>query len=264
MGNLPTIKTFEFHGDHLATFEHDGQHYVAMRPVVEALGMSWGSQSDKLRGNRGKFNCTDIGTVASDGRERSMLSMPIRKLPLWLASINPNKIHDEHRKAKIVLYQEESAVALHDYWTKGVAIKGDYDGLITDLDPKVMQALGGMFKGILVKALTETVPALVQSELADREIGIVRGVTALDVACMAGIENRRGLRGLGNFISNRLRRFHAEKGIALKVRDYGSMVSVYVYDKATAKDWLLNGGKETIQRYVQERRGQSALRLVGS
>jgi len=47
--------------------------------------------------------------------------MPVDKLPLWLVTINPNKIRDVAIRAKVEEYQAESAIALHDYWTKGTA-----------------------------------------------------------------------------------------------------------------------------------------------
>ena len=221
--NAVEIRTFQFDGDFLPTFMHEGEPWVAMRPIVEALGMSWGSQRQKLMSQQGKYQLrADIGTEVKNGQRYRMASMPIAKLPLWLASINPRKIKDKDRREKVELYQEQSAIALHDFWTTGVAIhpavKDDLAGLVTDVDPKVMQALGGMFKGIVGKALTEMVPQMVAQELGDREYGLVRGVTAYDVGNMAGVGDRKGLRGLGGFISNRLRRYHAQKREAVKMK----------------------------------------------
>ena len=44
--------------------------------------------------------------------------MPVRKLPAYLASINPNKVRPELRE-KIILYQNECDDALWNYWMKG-------------------------------------------------------------------------------------------------------------------------------------------------
>ena len=264
MQNQVSVKMFQFEGDRIATFEVEGVPYVAMRRIVDNLGLSWGGQRDKLNAQPQKFNCTDISTVAEDGKIRGMLSIPVSKLPLWLACINPNKIKDKVKRAKVEVYQEKSAQALHDFWNQGLAVRDDYAGLVTDLDPKVMQALGGMFKGIVHKSLTDILPAMVEHAMAEREIGIVHGLTAYDVSEMAGVTDRKGLRGLGNFISHRLRRYHAEKGVAVKIRDYGNMVSVLVYDKMTCKEWLAEGGKQAIKEYVAERRGQTRLKLVST
>lgn len=261
--HTPELVAVAFHGDRLATFMANGEPHVAMRPICEGMGLSWPRQNDKLNGQAQKFSCTHMATTGRDGKSYRMLAMPVRKLNLWLATINPNKVRDAAKRAKIELYQEESAKALFDYWNTGFAVRDDYEGVITDIDPKVMNAIGGMVKGIIQKAITEIVPAMVQQHLAENEIGIVHGVTAYDVTKMAGITDRKGLRGLGRFVSNRLRMVHAQKGVAVKLRDHGSLGSALVYDKATSKDWLASGGKLEITRYVEQRRGQSVLRLVG-
>jgi hypothetical protein len=258
------IASINFHGDHLATFRVGNEPHVAMRPIVEGMGLSWPRQNDKLNGQAAKFSCTHMATTGRDGKSYRMLAMPVRKLNLWLATVNPNKIRDAAKRAKIEMYQEESAQALFNYWNNGIAVRDDHDGVITDIDPKVMNAIGGMVKGIIQKAVTELVPALVQQHLAESEIGIVHGVTAYDVTKMAGVADRKGLRGLGKFVSNRLRLDHAQKGVAVKLRDHGSLGTALVYDKVTAKDWLLGGGKKEIERYVDERRGQGNLRLVAT
>lgn len=120
-GRGTELQSVEFHNDSIDTFEHGGEPYVAMRRVVENLGLSWGSQREKLAAQASKFMCADIGTHDSSGRLQQMFAMPVAKLPLWLATINPNKIKEEAKREKIELYQAESAIALHDYWTKGAA-----------------------------------------------------------------------------------------------------------------------------------------------
>jgi hypothetical protein len=257
------VASLVFHGDRLATFLVAEEPHVAMRPIVEALGLSWGTQVNKINGQMKKFSCVHMNTTGGDGKTYRMLAMPVKKLNLWLATINPNKIKDATRRAKVELYQEESAKALFDYWSTGVAVRDDFDGVITDIDPKVMNAIGGMVKGIVNKALTELVPALVLQHFAESDIGIVHGVTSFDVTQMAGITDRRRLRGLGQFISNRLRMYHAQEGVAVKLRDQGSMGPVLVYDKALSKQWLASGGKSMVEQYVKKRLGQGNLHLVG-
>ncbi|WP_288409430.1 RhuM family protein [uncultured Sphingomonas sp.] len=129
-----TVVSINFHGDEIVTFEHDGKPYVAMRRVCENLGLSWGGQRDKLVRQLDRYQCTDISTMDAAGRVWPMFAMPVARLPLWLAALNPNKIPDPAKRLKVELYQTESAIALHDYWTKGVAINrealvGDTNGL---------------------------------------------------------------------------------------------------------------------------------------
>lgn len=259
------LVTVPFHGDGLVTFEANGEPHVAMRRIVENLGMSWGGQREKLQAQAEKFSCADIRTAGADGKAYDMLAMPVKKLPLWLATINPNKIPDPVRRAKVELYQSESAVALHDYWTKGVAVRGDLDGVLTDIDPSARKVFGGIMKGIIHKELTEAVqsllPALIAQAVTDQQYGVVRGLTAGDVIELAGVKDRKGLKSIPRRVSDRLRQFHAEAGAVVNRATLGCS-KAYIFDAATARRWLDEGGKAMIQQWIAEKRGQGVLRLV--
>ena len=112
--------TAEFLGKEITLVDNNGVAYVAMREIVEGIGLSWGTQSIKLNENSKKFNCFHIETVGADGKNRQMLCMPIKKLNGWLFSINPNKVRAD-LKQRLEEYQEECFLALWDYWTEGIA-----------------------------------------------------------------------------------------------------------------------------------------------
>ena len=108
------ISVVPFHGDSVVTLDADGNQYIVMKPIAEALGLSWATQTAKLQGDA-RFNCFDIETVGMDGKSREMLCIPLKKLNNWLFSINPNEVHP-NLKEKVIQYQEECFEVLHDYW----------------------------------------------------------------------------------------------------------------------------------------------------
>ncbi|WP_447879820.1 phage antirepressor N-terminal domain-containing protein [Serratia fonticola] len=108
----------QFHGQPIITAMVAGVAYVAMRPIVENIGIDWTGQSVKLRNQKEKFNCRDISMVAADGKLRKLLCLPLRKLNGWLFSINPERVRADI-KDKLIQYQEECFAVLHEYWTKG-------------------------------------------------------------------------------------------------------------------------------------------------
>ena len=130
-----------FNGQQIITAMAAGIAYVAMRPVVENLGLDWATQLRKLRGGAGnsnrrdnsivddgrgshmttpsKFGCCDI-SIPSKGGIQKMICIPLKKLNGWLFSINPEKVRADIRD-KLIQYQEECFTVLHDYWTKGKA-----------------------------------------------------------------------------------------------------------------------------------------------
>lgn len=109
-----------FNGQQVLTAVAAGVTYVAMRQIVENIGIDWTGQSVKLRKMKDKFNCRDISMVAADGKIRKLLCLPLKKLNGWLFSINPEKVRADIRD-KLIQYQEECFTVLHDYWTKGNA-----------------------------------------------------------------------------------------------------------------------------------------------
>ncbi|EPE5733995.1 phage antirepressor N-terminal domain-containing protein [Escherichia coli] len=109
-----------FNGQQIITAMAAGVAYVAMKPIVENLGMSWGTQQQKLMKQLDKFNCIHMNMVAADGKLRKLLCLPLKKLNGWLFSINPKKVRADIRD-KLIQYHEECFTVLHDYWAKGKA-----------------------------------------------------------------------------------------------------------------------------------------------
>lgn len=119
-----TLYPVAFHGDTIFCIDYQNQPFTPMRPIVENMGLDWGGQAVKLKANKERWTVEIISTVAQDGVEREMLSMPVRKLPAWLNSINPKKVRPELRP-KIELYQAESDDALWNYWMNGMAERAE-------------------------------------------------------------------------------------------------------------------------------------------
>jgi anti-repressor protein len=124
-----------------------------------------------------------------------------------------------------------------------------------------MNALGGMVKRIVARQLSEVVPALVREQVATGHNAVIQGVSAGQVIEMAGVTARKGLRGLPRWVSSRLYRFHATKGVVVRLASLGSR-QAYVFDPMVSREWLMEGGKAEIEQKVAERRGQGVLRLV--
>jgi P22_AR N-terminal domain len=66
---------------------------VAMRPVVQGMGLNWASQFVKIKANPvlGPTVVT-ITTVAADGKRREMDGLPLNRLNFWLATIQPSRV----------------------------------------------------------------------------------------------------------------------------------------------------------------------------
>lgn len=112
-----------FYGDTLVLVNEGGTPFVAMKPIVENMGISWQGQHAKLTEKFGSV-IKIILTTGGDGKQYEMICLPLRKITAWLYSINPNKASPELHE-KIGRYQAECDDALWNYWTQGQATRPD-------------------------------------------------------------------------------------------------------------------------------------------
>ncbi len=131
---METLKT-DFLGKEITLVNNNGIPYVAMREIVEGIGLDWKGQHKKLSNQMDKFSCGHISTTGSDGKKYEMLCMPIKKLNGWLFSINPNKVRPDLKK-RLEDYQEECFLALWDYWTTGIARRDEVKRKLAEWEEK--------------------------------------------------------------------------------------------------------------------------------
>ena len=106
--------TAEFLGKEVTLVDNNSVAYVAMREIVEGIGLDWKVQHRKLTSHYQKFSCGHITTTGKDGKKYEMLCMPIKKLNGWLFSINPNTVTEgvarrDEVKNKLALWQQKKA-----------------------------------------------------------------------------------------------------------------------------------------------------------
>lgn len=97
--------------------ERDGEDMVAVKPICEALGLSWSRQQKKLSNGAERLRCS-LMAIPSAGGIQNMLCIPIKKVAAWLFTINPNKVKERY-KAAVIAFQDELQHALYAY------VKGD-------------------------------------------------------------------------------------------------------------------------------------------
>lgn len=117
MSNLSPIA---FHGDTIYCVTYNNEPYAPVKPIIENMGLDWKTQYRKIT-NENRWGMV-IMTIplTTEKNTQETCCMPVRKLPAFLATINPKKVKAELRE-KIELYQNECDNALWDYWTKGEA-----------------------------------------------------------------------------------------------------------------------------------------------
>lgn len=174
-----------------------------------------------------------IAIVSEAPRAHEVRSMLIRVFVAWRRGQTGGSLGEQERKT-------------HGGITKSV----------------VRAAIEEMIPEILREALSVILPAMVEQRVATSQVTVGEGWTAGDVIDEAGIKDRRGLRGLANSVSPQLQRFHAQREVAVRLGRLGRN-RAFIFDPVVCREWLHCGGKEMILRFVQQRRGQGALKLIG-
>jgi len=110
----------EFCGALLEGVVSNGCAYVAMKPITEAMGLSWPAQLAKMKDHPALTSTiAEIATVGEDGRRRKMICLPESRLQFWMALIQTGKVRASLRD-KIIKFQIEAADVLHRAFTQGV------------------------------------------------------------------------------------------------------------------------------------------------
>lgn len=114
--------TVNFHRQSIFALEQNGKRWVAMKPIVEAIGLDWVSQHKRLQRDPVLSSTMVIMTiVAADGKQREMLFLELDYLNGWLFGIDANRVKPELRE-RVIDYQRECYKVLADHFSQ----KKDY------------------------------------------------------------------------------------------------------------------------------------------
>lgn len=89
---------------------------VPMRPIVEALGLVWGAQQQKLRTSEKRWGVSIIDTPSAGGIQ-GMLAIPLRRLFGWLNGLTVSRVKKELRPT-LEQYQQECDRVLELHWSR--------------------------------------------------------------------------------------------------------------------------------------------------
>lgn len=108
----------KINGIDIVTVEKDGEIFVPIKPICEAIGINYTTQVEKLQKHHILSGSTVPlrGIVAADGKGREMLCLPLRFVYGWLFTISPANVAESVRES-VVKYQMECYNALYDHFT---------------------------------------------------------------------------------------------------------------------------------------------------
>lgn len=109
-------------GIDIVTVEKDGETYLPVTPICNAIGIDAKAQRDKIQND--EF-LAPVGVLSpsagADGKKYEMFCIPIRYVFGWLFSINPKNVNEESR-ASVIAYRRECYDVLWQHFV-GAALK---------------------------------------------------------------------------------------------------------------------------------------------
>jgi hypothetical protein len=118
MGKIVTVN---FRGDQLFGFEADDGIYVALKPIVEAMGIDWSSQLKRVKRDPILSEGMVIMTTPfGRGGDQEAVCLKLELINGWLFTIESNRIKDETVRERVLMYQRECYSVLARHFVGGV------------------------------------------------------------------------------------------------------------------------------------------------
>jgi len=142
------LTTIDFHGAKLVAIAGDRPEntLVAMKPIVEGMGLDWSFQRKKLNAHPVLSTCTAVIAmqIPGDDQVREHTFLALEKMNFWLATIHPDRLKDGAR-ATVIRYQTECARVLFNHFFGKVLASGDH---------LTRSEHGGITKAVINRALS--------------------------------------------------------------------------------------------------------------
>lgn len=115
MGEIVSVN---FRGDELYGFKQDDGVFLALKPMVEAMGLDWSAQYRRVQ--RDPILVEGIAMMATPfgrGGDQQAVCIKVDLLQGWLFTIDSSRIKDDEVRKKVQLYQRECYAVLHAHFT---------------------------------------------------------------------------------------------------------------------------------------------------
>ena len=109
------VQNISFHGQTVPVFTQNNQHYVAMKPICENIGLDWKAQYDRIKRHAVLSEGMVMITTPSKGGEQQTICLPLDYLNGWLFSVEATRVKPQIRES-LLQYQRECFRVLNEYF----------------------------------------------------------------------------------------------------------------------------------------------------
>lgn len=113
------VEVIPFHDHQIATVREGDAVFVALKPLVEEIGLTWHGQFERVKRHPVLSEGIRVTRIPSGGGVQESVVMALEMLPGYLATIQSERITDENVRARVILFQREAFRVLFDHFFGG-------------------------------------------------------------------------------------------------------------------------------------------------
>ena len=116
------VREVNFYGDVLSVALMDDVPDVALRPIIDFIGVEWTAQFQRVqRDDVLNEERRLVVMIGADGKQREMLSLPLELIPGWIFGISGSRLKNPEQAAKLKRYRRECFKVLWNAFSGGAS-----------------------------------------------------------------------------------------------------------------------------------------------
>ncbi len=142
-------RTLEFNDIEIINTYVDGQYWIAIKPICEALNVNYKHQANQIKNDEilGQLS-RQYKTVAQDGRKREMTCLPEKFIYGWLFSVRSDS-------PALLQYKRDCYEVLFNHFNGTLAKRLQVLGERSQLDKEISQKKAELAKSSISKELQQ-------------------------------------------------------------------------------------------------------------
>lgn len=105
-----------FEDRHIMTVRNDDGVHVVMKPLVEALGLTWQGQLERIKRHPVISEGVSVTLIPSAGGAQEATTLELEQFHGWLVTISPDRVADEAKRDTIIRYQKRAFRVLFEHF----------------------------------------------------------------------------------------------------------------------------------------------------
>lgn len=121
----PEVMTANFYGAELYGVRVGDKVAIALKPIVEAIGLAWQAQLARLKRDPVLSEGITVMVIPSEGGPQETVGLRLDLIPGWLFTISTRRVSDHTIREKITLFRRECFSVLSEHFLGKRKVRGN-------------------------------------------------------------------------------------------------------------------------------------------